>query len=335
VKSYRPLVFGHRGAPGYVDENTLASFARAIELGADGIEFDLVPTRDGVLVVRHEPELSETTDVADHPEFADRHTTLVIDGKAITGWFTHHFDYEELRRLRAKERIPHLRPGNTRHDRRYKVPTFQDALDLVRRMSRNRANTVELAVEVKHLAFFAGEGVPIEPALLETLERNGLNRPDSGVRVSSFDVGPLQALAAQLDLPVFQNIDWPELTPPGAPDRLEVTNAELVTEGALDRIATYAAGIVPEKGNIIPRDEEDNWLAPTDLVSRAHKAGLQVCPFTFRAENEFLPRYLRSGPDPSGHGDAIVEYLTFFALGVDGVFSDQPDLALAARRLAV
>jgi len=333
-----PLVFGHRGAPGYVPENTLASFARAIELGVDGLEFDLVPTQDGVLVVRHEPEISETTDVADHPEFADRHTTEVIDGKEVTGWFTHHFTYDELRTLRAKERIPDLRPASAHQDRRHEVPTFQQVLDLVRRASR--ASTVELAVELaiklaveaKHIDYFASVGLPIQLTLLETLERNSLNHAASGVRVSSFDVSPLQTLASHLHVPVFQNIDSADLWPPGTPDWLEVTNAVLVEDGALARIATYAAGIVPEKGHIIPRDRDDDWLAPTDLVTRAHQLGLQVCPFTFRNENEFLPRSLRSGPNPAAHGDAVAEYRAFFALGVDGVFSDQPDTALRARR---
>ena len=198
------LVFGHRGAAGYRPEHTPASYELAIRLGADAIEPDLVITKDGVLVARHEPEISATTDVADHPEFADRHTTKLLDGMPATGWFTEDFTLADLRTLRAKERIPRIRPRNSRYDGRYQVPTLQEVIDLAKRESRRYGGEIGIAPETKHPTYFRQQGKPLAPALVRTLTRNGLIRSDANLSVQSFEVGNLIALRSTLRVHLLQ-----------------------------------------------------------------------------------------------------------------------------------
>src|SRR5215218_10994530 len=200
----KPLVIGHRGASGYRPEHTLASYRLAAKLGADYIEPDLVSTKDHVLVARHEPEISQTTNVADHPEFADRRTTKVIDGVSFTGWFTEDFTLAELKTLRAKERIPDIRPQNTAYDGEFEVPTFQEVIDLRERLSRQLGREIGIYPETKHPTYFRSIGLPLEPPLVEALEANGLDAPGAPVYVQSFEVGNLQALRSQLDVPLVQ-----------------------------------------------------------------------------------------------------------------------------------
>src|SRR5262245_61276618 len=176
-----PIVIGHRGAAGYRPEHTLASYALAARMGADYVEPDLVSTKDGVLVARHEPEISQTTDVASHPEFAGRRTTKTIDGNPVTGWFTDDFTLAELKTLRAKERIPDLRQRNTIYDGRYEIPTFQEVIDLVKRLSREQHRQIGIYPETKHPTYFRSEGLPLEPGLVRTLRRNGLDTPNAKV----------------------------------------------------------------------------------------------------------------------------------------------------------
>ena len=325
-----PLVIGHRGASGYRPEHTLASYRLAIEMGADYIEPDLVSTKDHVLVARHENDITGTTDVADHPEFAGRRTTKTIDGRAITGWFTEDFTLAELRTLRAKERLPDLRPLNTAFDGLYQVPSFQEVIDLAKRAG------VGIYPETKHPTYFDSIGLSLEEPLLATLRANGLDRPRAKVFIQSFETANLKELDRKTRLPLVQLVD--EV---GAPYDFVVagdprTYDDLVTPEGLAEIATYADGVGPSKNRIVPRDAAGNLLDPTSLVRDAHRAGLVVHPWTFRRENSFLPLDFRQGNPASplylgAPGDLPAELRLFFRLGVDGVFSDNPDTAVATR----
>jgi glycerophosphoryl diester phosphodiesterase len=329
-RRHLPLVIGHRGASGYRPEHTLASYRLAIEMGADYIEPDLVSTKDHVLVARHENDITQTTDVADHPEFAARETTKTIDGVEHTGWFTEDFTLAELRTLRAKERLPDLRPANTAFDGLYRVPTFQEVIDLARRAG------VGIYPETKHPTYFDSIGLSLEEPLLATLRANGLDGPRDKVFVQSFETANLKELNGKTRLPLVQLIDAT-----GAPYDFVVagdprTYADLVTPAGLAEIATYADGIGPSKDLIVPRDSAGNLLDPTSLVRDAHRAGLIVHPWTFRRENNFLPLDFRQGNPASPEflratGDLPAELRLFFRLGVDGVFSDNPDTAVATR----
>jgi glycerophosphoryl diester phosphodiesterase len=327
-----PLVIGHRGASGYRPEHTLASYELAARQGADYIEPDLVITRDGVLVARHEPEISETTDVADHPEFASRRTTKQLDGRAVTGWFTEDFTLAELKTLRAKERIPELRPQNTRYDGLFEVPTLQEVIDLRKRLSKQLGRQIGIYPESKHPTYFRRMGLPLEEPLVRTLRRNGLDRKRAPVFVQSFEVGNLRALDRVLKVPLVQLFGSKGSRPYDfVVSGDERTYADLATPAGLEQVARYAAGAGPSKDYIVPRDADGFSLPPTTFVDDAHAAGLAVHPYTFRAENAFLPAELRSSDDPAEFGDFATELRQFFDLGVDGVFTDHPDLAVAAR----
>ena len=327
----RPLVFGHRGASGYRPEHTLASYDLAIRMGADVIEPDLVTTRDGVLVARHEPEIGGTTDVADHPEFASRRTTKTLDGVPTTGWFTEDFPLAELRTLRAKERIPQIRQENTLFDGRYQIPTFQQVIDLAKRESRRYGREIGIAPETKHPTYFRNQGLPLEPALIRTLNANGLNRHGAKVWVQSFEVSNLVALNRSLRVNLVQLT-----SATGAPYDFVATGdprtyADLTTPVGLRQVARYADVLGPDKTQIVPRSADGTSQAPTTLVRDAHRAGLDVVPYTFRAENTFLPLELRRGTDPAAYGNFFAELAQFWGLGVDGLFSDQPDIARESR----
>lgn len=326
------VVVGHRGASGYRPEHTLAAYELAARMGADYIEPDLVTTSDGVLVARHEPEIGGTTDVAQRPEFADRRTTKLVDGQPVTGWFAEDFTLAELKTLRAVERIPDLRPDNTVYDGRFEIPTFQEVVDLSRRLSRELGRTVGLYVETKHPTYFAEQGLALEPALVEALTRNGLNHPRAKVYVQSFEVSNLKELDRRLRVPMVQLVGAS-----GAPydfvrsgDRR--TYDDLLTREGLAEVARYADGLGPAKDRVIPRTADGSLGEPTTLVADAHRVGLEVHPWTFRAENEFLPTDLRSSDDPAAWGDVFAEYEAFLATGIDGVFADHPDIAVEAAR---
>ncbi len=326
----RPLVIGHRGASGYRPEHTLESYQLAIRLGADYIEPDLVSTKNGVLVARHENEISTTTDVADHPEFADRHTTKTIDGVSVTGWFTEDFTLRELKTLRAVERLPGVRPGNTRYDGRFQVPTFRQVLKLAVSASERTGRTIGVVPETKHPTYFDSIGLSLEEPLLRALRRAGLNRRRSEVLVQSFEVSNIRQFARRSRVGILQLIGSS-----GAPyDFVESgkprTYEDMVTPRGLRRIARYADVLGPDKNVLIPRDANSYLLEPTDVVDDAHAAGLEVMPYTFRDENQFLPADFRVGGDPNAKGDAFGEYKVFFNIGIDGVFADMPDTALNA-----
>ena len=327
-----PIVIGHRGSPAYRPEHTIASYMLAIEMGADYIEPDLVFTKDGQLVARHEPDIGATTNVADHPEFASRQTTRTIDGVIFANtWFTFDFTLAELKTLRAKERLPLVRPQNTALDGLFEVPTFQEVIDLA------KAKGVGIYPETKHPTFFQSLGFSFDAPLLAALRRNGLDRPGAKVFIQSFEVGNLQRLRRETPLPLIQLIDVA-----GAPADFVAsgdprTYDDLVTPQGLAEISTYADGIGPDKSRIVAGNSAGNPLGqPTTLVRDAHRVGLLLHPFTFRPENNFLAADFRVGNPSSpeylhARGDQPAELALYYKLGVDGLFADNADTAVAVR----
>ncbi|MBJ7331222.1 MAG: glycerophosphodiester phosphodiesterase [Solirubrobacteraceae bacterium] len=327
-----PLVIGHRGAAGYRPEHTLAGYALAARMGADYIEPDLVSTKDGVLVARHENEIGGTTNVADHAEFAARKTTKTIDGAQITGWFTEDFTLAELKTLRAKERIPAVRQRNTMYDNRFPVPTFQEVIDLSKRLTRELGRPIGIYPETKHPTYFQSIGLPLEAPLVDALSRNRLNTRTAKVFVQSFETANLKELRKSLRVPLVQLLSAPSLRPYDVTVAGGTTTyADLASTTGLQGIAKYAQGVGPSKDYIVPRDGSGASLPPTDFLTRAHAARLKVHPYTFRNENTFLPLELRIGTDPTQYGNAIAEFEQFFTLGVDGLFTDNADTAVEAR----
>lgn len=331
-----PIVIGHRGASGYLPEHTLAAYQLAIDLGADFIEPDLVSTRDGRLVARHENDISGTTDVANRPEFASRRTTKIIDGANITGWFTEDFTLAELKTLRARERLGALRTQNATFDGQFEIPTLEEVIALAQREGARRRRAIGVYPETKHPTYFQGIGLSLEEPLVRILHAAGLRSKHDPVFIQSFEVGNLQKLGRLTRLPLVQLIDAS-----GAPfDFIAAgdprTYRDMVTPAGLRDIARYADGIGPNKNLIIPRDATGRLQAPTTLVADAHANRLLVHPFTFRAENVFLPRDLQIG-DPTSplfpglRGDFPGELKAFNSLGLDGLFTDQPDVAVAVR----
>jgi glycerophosphoryl diester phosphodiesterase len=318
-----PVIIAHRGDSGERPEHTLAGYERAIDQGADFIEPDLVLTKDGVLVVRHENEISGTTDVADHPEFADRKTTKTIDGHDLTGWFTEDFTLAELRTLRARERLPDVRTANKRFDGLYPIPTFEEVLKLIRAKEPEVGRRIGVYPETKHPSYFASIGLPHEGPLLALLSQYGYESADDPVFIQSFEVGNLKALRQKTRLRLIQLV----ASEGGAPDVVGATFADMMTADGLKEIAAYADGIGPSYDMVLNPDGSDNGL-----VARAHGASLQVHPWTLRAENMFLPKVFRLGDDPSAHGDFAKAVRAVAATGVDAMFSDFPGLARAALK---
>lgn len=322
-----PIVIAHRGASGERPEHTLAAYALAIEQGADFIEPDLVLTKDGVLVARHENEISGTTDVADKPEFAERKTAKMIDGQEITGWFTEDFTLAELKTLRTKERLPDLRDANMAYDGQFEIPTFEEILELVTAHEAKTGKRIGVYPETKHPSYFESISLPHEASLLALLEKFGFADADDPVFIQSFEVGNLKALDEKTELRLVQLVAGES----GPPDVEGQTYAAMITPEGLQKIALYADGLGPAKNLVIGRNAIGQLTAPTDLVKDAHAAGLQVHPWTFRRENYFLPTDYKSGVDPRDPGDMESEVRAFIAAGVDGLFSDNPALAIAGR----
>ena len=322
------LVIAHRGASGERPEHTLGSYKLAIEQGADYIEPDLVLTKDGVLVARHENEISETTDVADKAEFADRKTTKTIDGQNMTGWFTENFTLAELKTLRARERLPQLRKANMAYDGQFEVPTFDEILALAKAESAATGRTIGVYPETKHPSYFTAIGLPHEGPLLAALTKYGHVDKSAPVFIQSFEVENLKVLRGKTKLRLIQLMDEK-----GSPaDRSDLSYPAMATAEGLKTVATYADGIGPNKALVIPRTILGNLGAPTTLVADAHKLGLAVHPWTFRRENYFLPLGQKSGIDPRGIGDVKAEMQAFLATGIDGIFSDNVAEAVAARQ---
>jgi len=329
-----PIVIGHRGASGYVPEHTLTSYFIAVQQGVDYIEPDLVSTKDGMLVARHENEIGGTTNVAEHREFAARKTTKTIDGKPVTGWFTEDFTLAEIKTLRARERLPQLRGGNARFDGQFEIPTFDEILSLVRNLERMRgpgAPRIGVYPETKHPTYFRGIDLPLEGTLLRTLKRWGYRGKDAPIFIQSFEVGNLQALRKKTQIQLVQLMEGS-----GAPYDFVAhgdarTYADLATAVGLRTVAAYADAIGVDKSMVIPRDGQDALAKPTSLVNDAHAAGLKVHVWTMRAENNFLPTNFRSGSDPADIGNLDGEIALFLATGLDGFFTDHPNIGVRAR----
>ncbi|MGC4029382.1 MAG: glycerophosphodiester phosphodiesterase family protein [Steroidobacteraceae bacterium] len=318
-----PVLIAHRGASGYFPEHTLPAYALAILQGADFIEPDLVATRDGVLVARHENEIGGTTDVAQHEEFAARRRTQRIDGGLVEGWFTEDFTWEELQRLRARERIASLRPHSAAHDGLFCIPSFAQILGFLAAINevRSKAGQTPVGVypETKHPSHFAALGLPLEPVLLAQLATLGGAAP---VFIQSFEVGNLMRLHRECAFALVQL-----MSPEGGPwDRSSgaeaVSYRQMCTAQGLAEVARYAQAIGVHKAMVL----EEASGEPTGLVARAHAAGLAVHVWTFRAENHFLEPRLRRGANPAEQGDLEGEVRSFVAAGIDGLFADQPDL---------
>ncbi len=344
-KETSPLVIGHRGASGYLPEHTLEAYRLAIKLGADYIEPDLVATKDGVLIARHEPDITNSTDVADHPEFADRKTTKMVDGVPTTGWFASDFTLAEIKTLGAKQ----TRAGRpTEFDGKFKVPTLQEVIDLAkrargqlpkRRSGSGRSGRLRVGIypETKHPTFHQELGLPLEERLVKVLKRNGLSHRNAPVFIQSFEQANLKQLNGLTPVRLVQLVDAndtdvngdPTYAPPfDRPYDWTVAGrtdlySHFATDAGLAEIKTYADGIGPWKVYIVGTDPAGNIKKTTDLIDRAHARGLLVHTWTFR-DDAF----------PSGYaGGPVEEYLRFYRLGIDGVFSDFPDTAWAAREI--
>ncbi|MEV0305026.1 glycerophosphodiester phosphodiesterase [Streptomyces prasinus] len=328
-----PTVIGHRGASGYRPEHTFGAYDLALDLGADIVEAgDLVPTGDGHLVCRHEPEIGGTTDVADHPEFAGRKRTKQLDGVSVTGWFTEDFTLAELKRLRAVERIPANRPHNTLYDGRWGIPTFEEVLRWQDEQTRRRGKQVWIYPELKHPTYFRKLGLGAEELLARLLRKHGKDRRNSPVVIQSFEPTSIRRMSRLVGNPLAVLLSGANSRPwdfveSGDPRRV----ADLVTPKGLEEIASYAQGIGPTLDLVIPRDAAGNLTEPTTLVRDAHRAGLILHPYTMRNENPFLPADFRRGGDPDAYGDVFGAFRAYFATGIDGVFTDHPDTALLAR----
>ncbi|KPH63326.1 glycerophosphodiester phosphodiesterase [Novosphingobium sp. ST904] len=333
----KPLVIGHRGASALRPEHTLASYAKAIADGADFIEPDLVCTKDGILVARHENNIADTTDVANHPEFAGRKATKVIDGENVTGWFTEDFTLDEIKRLRARERLGPLRPESHGFDGQFQVVTFEEIAEFVAAEARAHGRLIGVIPEIKHSTYFATIGIPLEQRVLDRLHAS-LYLCTAPVILQSFEVSNLKWLRERLD--GLRNVQLMQLTVPGAkrPADLAAKGSgpsfdDLHKPAGLAEIATYADWISPYNLALVPRDKDNRLAAqPSGLVANAHEAGLLVSSWTFRPENYFLPADFRnaSGDAARNPAGSIAEIRRYLELGLDAFFTDDPALGREA-----
>ncbi|WP_102817303.1 glycerophosphodiester phosphodiesterase [Burkholderia ubonensis] len=336
--SAKVQVIGHRGASALRPEHTLASYRKAIEDGADVIEPDLVSTRDGVLVARHENEISGTTNVSALPQFASRKTTKTIDGVPLTGWFTEDFTLAELKTLRARERIAQFRPANTAYNDQYEIPTFDEIVALAKQMSAQVGRTIHLYPETKHPTYFQSIGLPLEDRLVDALQKDPYTARTATIYIQSFEVANLKAIrsrigSSQPNWKLVQLMDDAAQRPYDfvkANDKR--TYGDLSTRDGMREVATYANGVGPYKASIIAVGPDGTLQQPTPYVRYAHEAGLVVHPYTFRPENNFLPASLKDGGAASARNTAgsVREIQAYLRAGIDGFFTDDPAVGRTA-----
>lgn len=316
-----PIVIGHRGACGYRPEHTLAAYELAIQMKVDYIEPDVVSTKDGVLIARHENDITETTNVSKLQKFASRRTTKKIDGKEVTGWFTEDFTLAEIKTLRAKERLPFR---NHFYDEQFKIPTLQEVIDLVRKKSIETKRTIGIYPETKHPTYFKSINLALEKPLVDILHQNGYTSSKDPVFIQSFEVENLRQLDKMTDLQLIQLLNEGTLQPYDFVVKGDSrTYADLTSPQELANIAEYADGLGIYKRLILPAGEDNRLKHPTSLINDAHAVNLKVHTWTFREEEQYLA--------PNYQGNSQAEYQQFFELGIDGVFSDFPDVAINVR----
>lgn len=331
------LIIGHRGASALRPEHTLAAYQKAIDDGADFIEPDLVATKDGYLVARHENEIGETTNVSELPQFADRKTTKVIDGVSLTGWFTEDFHLNELNQLKARERIPQIRPNNVQYNDLYNIPTLEQIIELADQQYQKTGKIIGLYIETKHPTYFQQQNLALENSLLMSLAKHKYTREIAPVYLQSFEISNLKAMREQLDqlnsikqIKIIQLYGGKSTQPADAAmQKLTINYGDMATVAGLKEVAKYADGVGPSKTYILPNTQA---ATVTSFVKDAHAVGLKVHPYTLRPENEFLPDYLDCGVNPAERCEtgAIKEYELFFRAGVDGLFTDDPGLGRKA-----
>ncbi|AYZ61991.1 glycerophosphodiester phosphodiesterase [Burkholderia multivorans] len=336
--SAKVQVVGHRGASALRPEHTLASYRKAIEDGADVIEPDLVSTRDGVLVARHENEISGTTNVSTLPQFASRKATKTIDGVQLTGWFTEDFTLAELKTLRARERIPQFRPANTAYNDQYEIPTFDEIVALAKQMSAQVGRTIHLYPETKHPTYFQSIGLPLEDRLVDALQKDPYTARTATIYIQSFEVANLKAIRNRIG-PSQPNWKLVQLMDDAAQRPYDFVKAndkrtygDLSTRDGMREVATYANGVGPYKTSIIAVNADGTLQQPTPYVRYAHEAGLVVHPYTFRPENNFLPASLKDGGAASARNTAgsVREIQAYLRAGIDGFFTDDPAVGRTA-----
>lgn len=326
-------VYAHRGASALLPEHTLAAYAQAIVDGADYIEPDLVMTRDGVMVARHENEIGGTTDVAAHPEFAVRRTAKTIDGKRIEGWFTEDFTLAELKTLHARERLPELR--GTVFDGEFRIATLDEIVEFLVQQARRSGRGIGLAPEIKHGSYFRGIGLPMEERLLDTLRGNPYTNV-APILVQSFETANLRQLRARIgrqsNIRLLQLLGEAQAMPADvALAGGDLTYARMMTPAGLREIAGYADAIGVERRALLPVDAQGRLAAPAPLIADAHAAGLQVVAYTFRPENPFLPVALRQGAaDARNPQGSVAEIRAYLQAGIDAFFTDDPALGRRA-----
>ena len=331
------LIIGHRGASALRPEHTLAAYQKAIDDGADFIEPDLVATKDGYLVARHENEIGETTNVSELPQFADRKTTKVIDGVPLTGWFTEDFHLNELNQLKARERIPQIRPNNVQYNDLYNIPTLEQIIELANQHYQKTGKIIGLYIETKHPTYFQQQNLALENSLLMSLAKHKYTREIAPIYLQSFEISNLKAMREQLDqlnsikqIKIIQLYGGKSTQPADAAmQKLTINYGDMATVAGLKEVAKYADGVGPSKTYILPNTQA---ATVTSFVKDAHAVGLKVHPYTLRPENEFLPDYLDCGVNPAERCEtgAIKEYELFFEAGVDGIFTDDPGLGRKA-----